>query len=169
MPSEPVRAFLRHTLATIAYRGAKALRDAPPGFAETRAGDPATGSRRAVEILAHTADLMDWTAALTEGAPDWRSAWRSRPAGTWDEEVARFHATLQRADAALQSASTPTIPLERLFQGPIADALTHVGQLALLRRLAGSPIHGEVMILSDVAAGRVGPEQSIPTREFERR
>jgi hypothetical protein len=168
MPADPTRAFLRHTLATIAYRGAKVLRDAPAGFAEVRAGDPVTGTRSAVEILAHVGDLLNWTAALVEGGRDWRSAWRSAPAGAWNDEVARFHEGLRRADAALISESAPVITPEQIFQGPIADALTHVGQLGLLRRLAGAPVHGEVMILSEVTIGRLGPEQSPPVREFDR-
>jgi hypothetical protein len=169
MPTDPTRAFLRHTLATIAYRGAKILRGAPAGFGERRAGDPAAGSRSALEILAHLCDLLNWTAALVAGGQDWRSAWQRTPPGAWDEEVARFHKALRRADDALGGDSTPSLTWEQIFQGPIADALTHIGQLGLLRRLAGSPVRGEVMILSDVTPGRLGPEQSPPVREFGER
>jgi hypothetical protein len=169
MPIDPNRDFLRHVLATIAYRGAKSLRGAPAGFGELRAGDPAVGSRSAVEILAHLGDLLNWTARLVAGGQDWRSAWQSQPPGSWDEEVARFYEGLRRADTALASESTPSLTLEQIFQGPIADALTHVGQLGLLRRLAGAPVRGEVMILSDVTPGRLGPEQSPPVREFGER
>lgn len=169
MPTDPNRDFLRHVLATIAYRGAKSLRGAPAGFGELRAGDPAAGSRSAVEILAHLGDLLNWTARLVAGGQDWRSAWQSQPPGNWEEEVARFYEGLRRVDAALASESTPSITLEQVFQGPIADALTHVGQLGLLRRLAGAPVRGEVMILSDVTPGRLGPEQSPPVREFGER
>jgi len=57
-------------------------------------------------------------------------------------------------------------PVEKLFQGPVADALTHVGQIAVLRRLAGSPVKGENYFVADIAAGRVGADQAAPKREF---
>lgn len=163
MPADPTRAFLRHTIATLAYRGARVLRNAPAGFAGQRAGDPATGTRSAVEILAHIGDLLDWTALLVSG----QKGWKASPPQAWDAEVARFHDALHKVDAALGESSAPTYTLEAIFQGPIADALTHVGQLALLRRLAGAPIRGETMILADVVPGRVGPDQSPPVREFD--
>jgi hypothetical protein len=132
---------------------------------DSRAGDTATGSRTAVEILAHVNDLMAWTARILAGAPDWLSAWQAVPASAWDEECRRFHERLAEVDLALLADAAPTLPTERIFQGPIVDAFTHVGQLALLRRLAGAPIRGEVMALSDIVAGRVGPEQTGPVRE----
>jgi hypothetical protein len=163
---DPARALTRHAIATLAYRGAKVLRGAPADFGATRAGDPATGSRTAVEILAHVNDLLAWTSRILAGSPDWRSAWQAVPPGPWDEECRRFHARLTEVDLALVADAAPTLPLERVFQGPIADAFTHLGQLALLRRLAGSPVRGEVMVLSDIVPGRVGPEQTGPVREF---
>lgn len=162
-PEAATRAFVRHTIATLAYRGTKILEGVPEGFGETRAADPATKTRSAREILAHTADLLDWTALLVAG----RQGWRAAPPTSWADEVGRFYAGLKKVDDALLTTGTPAIPFERIFQGPIADALTHLGQLALLRRLAGSPKRGEVMILSEVTAGRVGPDQAAPVREFD--
>ena len=153
------RAFLRHCLATLAYRGGKAIRDAPAGFARFRA---APESRSAGEILAHVGDLFDWACALVEG----REFWQDSTARPWTAECERFFASLARFDAALAGGQPLASSAERLFQGPIADALTHVGQIALLRRLAGSPVRGENYFKAEIVAGRVGPEQAAPVREF---
>jgi hypothetical protein len=153
------RAFLRHTLATLAYRGGKALRGVSPGFASY--GGP-ENSRTPARILSHVGDLLDWTLALMKGEAVWKS---SEPLA-WDEEVARFHAALERVDAHLASGAPVAASEERLFQGPIADALTHVGQIAMLRRLAGEPMKGENYYVAQIEAGRVGPDQAPPRREF---
>ncbi len=158
-PSDGRREMLRHTLATVAYRGGKALRGAPPAFAEYRAAD---GSRRAIEILAHICDLMDWALSIAEGRP----AWKDTHAAVWDGEVERFFTAMKGFDDFLASDAPLQANPERLFQGPIADALTHVGQLCLLRRLAGSPVRGENYFVADITSGRVGAVQSAPNREF---
>jgi hypothetical protein len=157
--SNPTSALLRHTVATLAYRGAKALRGSPPGFAEFRA-TPTT--RTPVEILAHLGDLLEWALWLARGKHEWNPA-APLP---WDQETARFFATLAALDEQLAGAPLGSPP-EKLFQGPIADALTHVGQIALLRRMAGAPVRGENYSRADIVAGRVGPEQSPPGREFD--
>ncbi|HZZ28440.1 MAG TPA: hypothetical protein VFE46_10600 [Pirellulales bacterium] len=150
---------LRHALATLAYRAAKTLRDAPPGFANFRAG-PTT--RTAVQILAHMGDLLDWALSAVNGKTHWQ---QSQPKG-WDEEVARFFAALQALDDRLAQGSLACSP-QKIFQGPIAGALTHVGQLATLRRLAGSGIRGENYFVAEISAGRVGIDQPAPIREFD--
>ena len=159
-PSRMKRELLRHTLATLAYRGGKALRDAPPEFTSFRA---AGSSRSAGEILAHIGDLLDWAIALADGAHTWQPA---EPA-LWDRGVQRFFDGIARLDARLADATPLGFPEEKLFQGPIADALTHIGQIALLRRLAGALVRGENYFKADIVIGRVGPEQSAPRREFE--
>jgi hypothetical protein len=153
------RTMLRHTLATLAYRGGKALRGAPAHFAAFRVAD---GSRTPAEILAHVGDLMDWGLALARGEHRWRD---SAPL-QWDEEVERFHAALERLDEHLGSDAPLGSPAEVIFQGPIADALTHVGQIAMLRRLAGSPVRGENYAKADIVVGRVGAEQAASRVEF---
>ena len=153
------RAFLRHCVATIAYRGGKAIRNAPEDFAKFRA---APESRSAGEILAHVGDLFDWACSLIEG----RHHWEDSAARSWPAECERFFAGLARFDAALAGSESLGASAERLFQGPIADALTHIGQIALLRRLAGSPVRGENYFKAEIAAGRVGPVQAAPVREF---
>ena len=151
--------LLRHTLATLAYRGGKAIRDAPPDFSGFRPG-PTT--RSAGEVLAHLSDLLDWALSIAQGHPTWKD---SKPA-SWAEDVARFHTALGALDSYL--AATPLDPAieQGLFQGPIADALTHVGQIALMRRLAGAAIKAENYHRADIQAGRVGAAQTPPKREF---
>ena len=153
------RALLRHAVATLAYRGGKTLRDAPAGFERFRA---APGSRSAGEILAHLGDLLDWTLVLAEG----RHAWRDSPPLAWEAGSARFFDGLARVDARLAAGSL-LCPAGKLFQGPIADAFTHVGQIAMLRRLAGSPVRGENYFKASISAGRVGPEPLEPGFEFD--
>jgi len=154
------RDFLRHTVATLAYRAAKAARGAPAAFPEFRISP---GSRSAGEILAHVGDLLDWALCLARGKHEWHA---SAPL-PWDQAVARLFAGLEAFDAYLRSDLPLAVPAERLFQGPIADALTHVGQIAMLRRLAGAPVRGENYFRAEITAGHVGFEQAPPVREFE--
>src|ERR1700730_3480321 len=153
------RRLVRHAVATLAYRGGKALRGAPAEFGTFRVAE---GSRLPVEILAHLGDLLDWALTTAQG----RQAWNPAPPGAWEAELDRFFAALQRFDDYLAGGGPLGAPLEKLFQGPVADALTHVGQLALLRRLAGSPVRGENYFVAEITTGRVGPEQVPPRREF---
>ena len=155
--TDPRRDFLRHTLATLAYRGGKAVRNAPAEFADFEGA-----GRRPVQILAHLGDLLDWSLSMAQGK---RGYTESQPL-VWDEEVRRFFLALQRFDDYLASAEPVHAPIEKLFQGPIADALTHVGQIAMLRRLAGAPISGENYFVADIAVGRVGAEQAAPKKTF---
>lgn len=151
------RELLRHTVATLAYRGGKTVRDAPAEFAGfTGAG------RTPAQILAHIGDLLDWSLSMAKGTRKWHD---STPL-PWDQEGARFFAALKSFDDYLASAEPLQTPAEKLFQAPIADALSHVGQLAMLRRLAGAPIVGENYYVADVAVGRVGAEQTPPKRTF---
>ena len=153
------RAFLRHTLATIAYRGGKAVRGAPASFASYETGE---APKTPAQILAHIGDLFDWALSIAKGT----QAWNNSTPLEWNAEVARFHATLKALDDYLASDAPLNCEPEKLFQGAIADALTHVGQLAMLRRLAGAKITGENYYQADIVAGRVGQEQTAPKREF---
>ncbi len=159
MNSDPKRDFLRHVAATLAYRGGKALRDAPPSFAGFRAGDT---TRTPAQILAHIGDLLDWAITLGHG----EKTWNETAPQSWDADVNRFFAGLSRLDAFL-SQEELQCEAERLFQGPMADALTHVGQLTMLRRMAGAPIRGENYFRAEISAGRVGAAQTPPRREFD--
>ncbi len=157
--SDPSRDFLRHTLAALAYRTARACENAPPGFGEFRAS---ASTRSGGEILAHMGDLFDWAASLAAGKPEWRTA---APL-SWEREVERFFAALARVDAELAKGGPIDVPLERLFQGPVADALTHSGQLSMLRRAAGSPMIGENYFKADTAMGRITKDLPPPTAPF---
>jgi hypothetical protein len=152
--------LLRHTVATLAYRGGKAMRGAPRGFEAFQA---AVGSRTPGEILAHIGDLFDWALGLANGEHVWRN---SLPL-EWDSGVARFFAALEAFDQRLASGQPLAASPEKLFQGPIADALTHVGQIAMLRRMAGSPCRGENYFVAHIEAGQVGPAQAAAVVEFE--
>jgi hypothetical protein len=158
--TESDRAFLRHTLATIAYRAAKVERDAPPAYAGFKLGKNA---RTPLELLAHLSDLFDWALTMAQGKEDWV---QSKP-GSWRKEVERFHASLLALDRFLASDAPMRVTSEQLFQGPISDSLTHIGQMALLRRQADSPVRSEVYVRADIAAGRVGEEQSRNPLEFD--
>ena len=154
------RALLRHTLATLAYRAAKPLRAAPVQFATFKASETA---RTPLQIVAHMGDLFDWAFSAASGA----EAWQVSTPLPWDEEIARFFAALERLDAYLASDASVAVPLSALFQGPIADALTHVGQLTLLRRQQGAPVRGENYYRADITTGRTGADQPPPVREFD--
>ena len=151
------RLLLRHTVATLAYRAARALEDAPEQFAEFNG----TG-RQPVQILAHMSDLLDWALSAVEGREKWHT---SKPHG-WVTEQQRFFAALHAFDAYLASSEPLYAAAEGIFQGPISDALTHVGQLAMMRRLAGFPIRGENFFVSDIKVGQVGAEQPAPVQPF---
>jgi hypothetical protein len=151
------RELLRHTLATVAYRAARALEGAPDSFA----GFDGVG-RLPVQILAHMGDLFDWALSTALGQERWHG---SQPRA-WAEEKERFFQSLQSLDSFLASDQPLKAPAERLFQGPVADALTHVGQLAMLRRLSGSPVHGENFYVAEIETGQVGSNQPVPRRTF---
>jgi len=152
--------LLRHTVATLAYRGAKVIRDVPDEVATFRAG-PTT--RTPQEILCHLCDLVDWAFHL---AKDGRRYMQSQPAD-WVVLSERFFENLKLLDGALASGAQLVTPAGQIFQGPIADALTHVGQIAMLRRMAGAAVKGENYHRAAVAVGRVGAEQEPPRRDFD--
>ena len=158
--ADPKREMLRHTVATLAYRGGKAIRGAPSGFSAFRCGDTV---REPGKILAHIGDLLDWALSMANGKREWHD---SAPQ-VWDRDVDRFFRALKAFDDYLASDQPLQAPVEKLFQGPIADALSHVGQIAMLRRVSGTPIRGENYFAADITTGRVGPEQSLPKREFD--
>jgi hypothetical protein len=157
---DPRRGLLRHALATVAYRGGKALRGAPAGFGSFTIGPE---SRTPGQILAHVCDLFDWALHLCHG----RHQWADSEAQTWRADVARFHRALGALDDLLAADEPLGVPPEGLLQGPIADALTHVGQIALLRRMAGAPVRGENYFKAEIVAGRLGEDQGAPRVEFD--
>jgi hypothetical protein len=157
---DAARQLLRHIVATLAYRAGKSLRGAPAEFAGFRASET---SRTPVQILAHMGDLMDWALSIAAGKQKWQN---SDPL-PWPQEVNRFFAALEAFDAYLASAEPVRVDIGKLFQGGIADALTHTGQIAMLRRLAGCPVRGENYFQANIESGRVGRDQPAPALEFD--
>lgn len=149
----------RHALATLSYRLGKVLRDTPAEFRDFHAAE---GVRTPGEILAHIGDLMDWALAQVEG----RKAWHDSSPLAWEQEIARFFRAIQALDQRIAADGLGAASAEKLFQGPIADALTHTGQIALLRRMAGIAVRPENYVAADITTGRVGPEQTPPRAEF---
>ena len=154
------REMLRHTVATLAYRAAKVLRDAPPEFATFRSAET---TRTPGQILAHLGDLFDWALSIAEG----RQAWPDSKPLEWEQGVDRFFLALGKFDAYLAAGEQLHASEEKLFQGPVADALTHVGQIGILRRIAGAPIRGENYFVADIEVGSVRAKQKAPRREFD--
>jgi hypothetical protein len=155
--AETARDLLRHAVATVAYRGGKALRGAPARFATFKVSK---GSRTPAQILAHIGDLYDWALALAQRQHEWHDS----PPLPWDAEVERF---FKRFDDFLATDAPLKVSAERLFQGPVADSLTHVGQLTMLRRLVESPVKGENYLKSEIFIGGVGANQAPPRVEFD--
>ena len=152
--------LLRHTVATLAYRSRKVLAGAPEGFGGFC---PAPGCRTPGQILAHMGDLFDWALSLADG----KHVWQDSEPLPWDQEADRFYQALAAFDQRLASS----VPLQRrpeqIFQGPVADALTHLGQLSMLRRMAGSPVRGENYFRAEIVAARVGRDQAVAKMEFD--
>ena len=148
------RELLRHAVATVAYRATRAVSDVPAEFA----GFEGAGGRKPVEILAHMGDLFDWALRTAQGNPEWQ---KSTPL-PWPEEKRRFFKALDAFDAFLNSEAPIHGEIDRLMQGPVADALTHIGQLAMLRRMAGSRTRRENFYVAPIVTGRVGAEQAEP-------
>ena len=158
MPNPELRP-LRQLAATLAYRAAKVFRDVPPSFATFTCGE---STRRPIQIVAHMADLMAWGVTIAQGEIKWQAS----GSDDWEREVARFFDGLRALDAALD-ADPFKGSVDKMIQGPLADALTHVGQLALLRGMAGVPVRPESYARAKIEAGRVGRDQAAPGYEFE--
>jgi hypothetical protein len=152
--------MLRHTVATLAYRGGKAVRGAPAGFSDFRA---APGTRTPGEILAHIGDLLDWALSLANNAQKWQNS----PVLPWESSVLRFFSALETLDSRLSATDPLGCSPEMLFQGPIADALTHTGQISMLRRMAGAPVKAENYAKAEISVGTVGSQQATPRVEFD--
>jgi hypothetical protein len=155
-----VRHLIRHTVATLAYRADKVLRDAPAGFADHKVS-PA--SRTPLDIVSHMGDLVEWAERMAKG--EYR--WAPQPSANWQAACDRFFHGLLTLDSALEHAAFTEYPAEVIFQGPIADALTHVGQLAMIRGALGAPIRPESYARAQIEVGRVGTEQSATRKEFD--
>jgi len=158
--TDPSRMVLRQLAATLAYRAAKVLRDVPPGFGQQAFG---SATRQPVRIVAHMADLMAWGVSMAAGGKEWKA----EGGDDWTSEVDRFFKGLAALDAAIAADGAFAGSIGKLIQGPFADALTHVGQLSMLRGMAGAPVRPESYARATIVAGRVGLEQAPPGFEFD--
>jgi hypothetical protein len=149
------RSLLRHFLGAIAYRTQKALRGAPAAFGGFEAG---ASVRSPHELVRHMTSVLGYARTFFVGG-----VWRPALLPTFDEEVARLHETLADLSRLIGAGPAPGhVSPEQLLQGPLADAMTHVGQLAMLRRLAGSPVAPENFVVAKVDAGNLGLNQPPP-------
>lgn len=153
------RQLLQHFLAAIAYRTQKALRGAPENYPEFPPGHEV---RTPVEILRHMTSLMGYVRTFWEGG---EYPLHPEPLPTFDAEIERFHTTLESISVLIAAERLPNeITTEQLLQGPFSDVMTHVGQLAILRRLAESPVASENFIYADIQRERLGKEQAMPAK-----
>lgn len=152
--------LLRHTVATLAYRAEKALRDVPDDFGDLRLS---SSSRSATEIVSHLGDLIEWAERMARG--EYR--WAPQPAATWSAACDRFFDSLKALDRVLVDATLETYSANVIFQGPIADALTHVGQISIMRGVAGAAVRPESYARAEIHVGQVGREQSATRKEFD--
>ena len=153
------RELMRHAIAVIAYRGGKPLRGAPDSFADFSLGE---GGNTPLRLVNHLAGLMEWARTHLEGEP----RFPGNPPSTWAAEVERFYAALRALDEYLASDRPIACDLKRLLAGPIADSISHIGQLMMLRRLAGCAVYGENYFVAEIVTGRVGSEQAPPVKPF---
>jgi hypothetical protein len=159
----PHTQLTRHALATLAYRLAKVVRETPADFGDFHPELPGQKLRTPGQILAHMGDLMDWGLARVEGRKDWHN---SDPL-PWHDETARFFRSIETLDQRIAAQGVEGQVAEKLIQSAIADALTHTGQIALLRRMAGIPVRGENYAMAEISAGCVGIDQPAPRLEFD--
>ena len=146
--------LLRHFLASIAYHATKALKDVPENYSELEIGKDVRTPRR---LLHHITGVLTYAHSFYEHHETTRS-----PLGSWSEEVTLFYATLTKLDKSISEGESMGVTEEQLLQGPLSDSMAHVGQLLMLRRLAGSPVLSENFIFADIKVGQVGPNQPKP-------
>lgn len=149
------RRLLQHFLAALAYRTQKALRGAPDSFADFRL---VPTSRTPFELLWHMTGVIGYARTFLHGGD-----FEPPRLDSFADEISRFHGTLDALSRDFADDSlTARITDEQFLQGPLADAMTHAGQLAMLRRLHGSPVPSENFIFANVSAANVGPSQALP-------
>lgn len=152
--------ILRHFLAALAYRTQKAVRGAPVEFGDFEAGNLVRSPK---EIVRHMTSVLGYARGMFRGAGD-----RPQPLSTLEAELERFHAVLVDLSRHLEAGDEPVgVTLTQLLQGPFSDAMTHAGQLAMLRRLHGTPVSPENFVLADIDVSNVGAMQPDPRAPAE--
>ncbi|HUR96717.1 MAG TPA: hypothetical protein VMZ26_01490 [Pyrinomonadaceae bacterium] len=154
------RHMLRHFLAALAYRTQKAVRGAPDSFADFEAGNDV---RTPKELVRHITSVLGYARTFFIGGE-----YRPEPLPTFRDEIQRFHAMLADLGEHLTDG-TPLRALteEQLLQGQFSDAMTHVGQLAMLRRLHGDPVRSENFIHAAISPENLSIDQPDPVAPDE--
>lgn len=154
---EDKRALLRHFLAALAYRTQKALHDAPKDFGSFHAGKKI---RTPHELVSHMDSVIGYACTFYAGG-----MYQAPEFPDFNDAIKHFHQKLVDLSHHLEiGTEMEGMTAERLLQGPLSDAMTHAGQLALLRRLAGSPVPPENFVYADIRVDNPGPEQPQPVR-----
>ena len=157
---DETRQVLQHELAALAYRTQKALRGAPDEFATFRAH---SGVRTPIELVRHMANVIGYACTFFTGGE-----YRPAPLPSLGEEIDHFHGNLIRLRDHVDRDPFDAISPHQLLQGPMADAMTHIGQLAMLRRMFGSPVPPENFVFADVDAHNLTPDQAAPAAPDEK-
>lgn len=150
---------LRHFLASIAYRATKATKNAPETYPDLYIGK---GVRTPLRILHHITGVLTYAHSFFE----YYETTRSEPK-SWNHEVGKFYDILSKLDKSFREKNPSGVTEEQLLQGPLSDAMTHIGQLLMLRRMADSPVPSENFIYADIRKGEVGPNQPDPVAPDE--
>jgi hypothetical protein len=146
--------MLRHFLASIAYHCTKAIRESPPGYPELYLGK---GVRTPLEVLNHVSSVLTYAHRFYV---HYDNTWIDIRG--WEYEVKRFYDTISKLDKSIQTQKLREVTEDRILQGPFSDAMAHIGQLLMLRRLADSPVPSENFLFADINAGVLGPDQPEP-------
>jgi hypothetical protein len=153
------REMLRHYIASIAYHATKAIRDAPATYPEFNAGK---GARTPKQILHHMTGVLTYAHSFFE---EYETTFFEHQ--QWDAEINRFYEILSKLDESFKEKGSTEVSEEQLLQGPLSDVMAHIGQLLMLRRIAGCPVPSENFIFADITKGAVGPDQPEPVAPDE--
>lgn len=146
--------MLRHFLASIAYRATKAIKNAPDNYPTFNLGK---GVKTPLRILHHITGVLTYAHSFFEHYETTHFEVKS-----WSAEINELYKILSKLDVSIQEKNPNKVTEEQLLQGPFSDAMTHVGQLSMLRRMVDSPIPSENFIFADIRKGEVGPDQPDP-------
>ncbi len=135
--------FIQHFLKVLSYRFEKAIHNAAESYPKHASGH---GIRTPLELLGHMNGVLEFAISSLKNQPR-----RNIPEQSWQEQITLYYEKLKELNQLMQENSFDTDTLERILQGPLADAMTHIGQLAMMRRLANSAIAGENYFAADMS------------------
>ncbi len=123
---------------------------------------PSEDSRTVAETLDHIYGLTNTLLNAASKKPNTRSP---RPEMTWEEKRLKTLDNIQQASDLLKASTddaeleefkvifqrgdrTSEFPFWNMLNGPLADAIYHVGQIVSHRRASGNPLHPGVSVFS---------------------